>query len=41
MNALSLAVELVTNYELRQKWEKRFYVVKVLEEFPTYKTVYW
>ncbi|XP_065844791.1 steroidogenic acute regulatory protein, mitochondrial-like [Oscarella lobularis] len=35
------AVELVTNYELRQKWEKRFYVVKVLEEFPTYKTVYW
>ena len=38
---MHIAVMLVTNYELRTRYDKAFSEIKVLEDCGHYKTVYW
>ena len=38
---LCVAVKLVTDYELRTRYDKTFNEIKVLEDCGHYKTVYW
>ena len=38
---MNIAVTLVTNYELRTRYDKAFTEIRVLEDCDYYKTVYW
>lgn len=39
--SLSPVIELISNLEVRRRWEKRFPIIEIVEEFPKYKIVYW
>ena len=32
---------MITNFDIRRKWEKRFTEIAVLEDHPNYKVIYW
>ena len=41
IHSLSPVIELISNLEVRRRWEKRFPIIEIVEEFPKYKIVYW
>ena len=34
-------LEMITNLDVRRRWEKHFPVIEIIEERPNYKIVYW
>ena len=36
-----LVIEMITNFDIRRKWEKRFTEIDVLEDHPNYRVLYW
>jgi hypothetical protein len=35
------AVEMITNLDIRSRWDKQFYIIETLETHEDYKVVYW
>jgi hypothetical protein len=34
-------IEMITNLDVRRRWDTRFVTIEILDEFPMYKLVYW